>query len=125
LYTRAGACVHPHTIHQTNARARTHTRNRYVSCGGGGGGGGGGDRDKRSGRIRSRQSGGRHGSRRTGFGRGRALEAHTTEHVHAMGQRAPKDGRQGHRKSGNGPGRRAPVDRPHRGAQRQAVAQAQ
>jgi len=103
LYTRTGAREHPHTVHRyTSARARTHTRNRYVSCGGGGGGGG--DRDRRSGRIRCRQSGGRHGSRRTGFGRGRALEAHPAEHVHTMGQRTPKDGRQGHWQPGNGLG---------------------
>lgn len=42
-----------------------------------------------------------------------------------MGQRALEDGRQGHRQPGNGPGRRAPVDRSHRSAQRQAAAQAQ
>lgn len=42
-----------------------------------------------------------------------------------MGQRTSEDGRQGHRQLGNGLGRRAPVDRAHRGAQRQATAQAQ
>lgn len=95
--------------------------NRYVSCGGGGGGRG------RAGRIRrdGGQSGGRHGSRRTGFGRGCALEAHPAEHVHAMGKRASEDGWQSDRKLGNRPGRRAPADCAHRGAQRQTAAEAQ
>lgn len=110
-------------------RARTRTdRNRYVSCDGGGGGGG---RTVAVGRLLlrrrpvCRQSGGRHGSRRTGFGRGCALEAHPAEHVHAMGQRASENGGQGHRQPGDRLGRRVAIDRAHRGAQRQTVAQAQ
>lgn len=106
----------------------TGAENRYVV--GGNDAGRTGRRRRRAGRGRRRrrgrrQSGGRHGSRRTGLGRGRALEAHPAEHVHAMGQRAPQGGRHGGGQPGDGPGRRAPADCAHRGAQRQAAAQAQ
>lgn len=42
-----------------------------------------------------------------------------------MGQRTPEDRQQEHRQPGDGPQRRAAADHAHRGAQRQAAAQAQ
>ena len=53
------------------------------------------------------------------------MEADPEEHLHALGERAPQDRQQTHRRPVHRPRRRSEVDRARRGAQRQEVPQVQ
>ncbi|GFT33141.1 hypothetical protein NPIL_538321 [Nephila pilipes] len=58
-------------------------------------------------------------------GRGRGVEAHPAEHVHAMGQRAPEDGGQAHHQPRDGPLGRTETHRSRRGAVRKTPPETQ
>lgn len=58
-------------------------------------------------------------------GRGRAVEANSTEHLYEMGERAAEGGEQAYRRPGMRPVRRSPAGEPYRGALAEAAAETQ